>query len=69
MKTGKAAKAKPAGDHELNQESSSSKAGPYPPSQPTTRSVQGRSTGPDQANMNHSKRDPSLKQRWKAPSL
>ena len=49
-----------AGDHEPNQEFGASQAGPYPPSQSTTLSIQGRSLSPDQANMNHSKHHLSI---------
>lgn len=48
-----------ADDHESNQESGTSKAGPSPPSQSTTLSIRGRSLSPDQANSSNSKRHPS----------
>ena len=48
-----------ADDHEPNQDSGTSKAGPSPPSQSTTPSIRGRSLRPDQANSSNSKCHPS----------
>ena len=48
-----------ADDHEPNQDSGTSKAGPSPASQSTTPSIRGRSLRPDQANSSNSKCHPS----------